>query len=360
VSAPRTQARGHAAPANGRASIHDVAARAGVSVTTVSHALNGTRFVSEAAKARVEEAAHALGYVPSQIARGLKANSTRTLGMLVPNNSNPYFAEIIRGVEHHCYAAGYSLVLANSNDDPVRQSAHLRVLAERRVDGLVLVASGEDRQIAAACQDLRLPLVLVDREIDGVAADLIESDHVAGAEMATAHLLGLGHARVACIGGPADLRPSDQREAGWRRALAAAGIKPRADEFVRGDFGPQGGAAAMRRLLKSARRPTAVFVCNDLMAIGALAAAHAEGLDVPGDVSLVGFDDVPWMAMVEPGMTVVAQPTLEMGVTAARLLLRRMEDPTCEPKVECLRPTLVVRASSGPAPVATTVAAGSA
>ncbi len=342
----KPKARGHAAPATGRASIHDVAARAGVSVTTVSHALNATRFVSEAARAKVEEAAHALGYVPSQVARGLKHNTTRTLGMLVPNNSNPYFAEIIRGVEHRCYAAGYSLVLCNSNDDTERQAAHLRVLAERRVDGLVLVASGEDREIAGACKDLRLPLVLVDREIDRVDADLIEADHVAGAEMATAHLLALGHERVACIGGPADLRPSDQREAGWRRALAAAGVKPRADEFVRGDFGPQSGAAAMRRLLKSARRPTAVFVCNDLMAIGALAAAHAEGLAVPRQLSVVGFDDIELAAYTMPPLTTVAQPKQAIGTGAADLLLERLADGRSEARRVILQPDLRVRASS--------------
>ena len=342
----RPEARGHAAPATGRASIHDVAARAGVSVTTVSHALNATRFVSEAARARVEEAAHALGYVPSQVARGLKHNTTRTLGMLVPNNSNPYFAEIIRGVEHHCYAAGYSLVLCNSNDDPVRQAAHLRVLAERRVDGLVLVASGDDSEILGACQDLRLPLVLVDREIDSIDADLIEADHVAGAEMATAHLLGLGHARVACIGGPADLRPSDQREAGWRRALAAAGVKPRADEFARGDFGPQSGAAAMRRLLKSARRPTAVFVCNDLMAIGALSAAHAEGIAVPEQLSVVGFDDIELAAYTMPPLTTVAQPKEAIGTGAASLLLERLIAGRSEGKRVIMQPELRVRAST--------------
>jgi len=345
MTAKKVLARGHAAPAKGRASIHDVAARAGVSVTTVSHALNGTRFVSEQARAKVEEAAHALGYVPSQVARGLKHNTTRTLGMLVPNNSNPYFAEIIRGVEHHCYAAGYSLVLCNSNDDPERQAAHLRVLAERRVDGLVLVASGDDAQIARACADLRLPLVLVDREIDAIEADLIEADHAAGGELATAHLLALGHARVACIGGPAGLRPSDQREAGWRRALAGAGVAPREDEFVRGDFGPQSGAAAMRRLLKSRRRPTAVFVCNDLMAIGALAAAHAEGLDVPHDLSVVGFDDIELAAYTMPPLTTVAQPKEAIGTGAAELLLERLGAGRSEPRRVILQPELRGRAS---------------
>jgi LacI family transcriptional regulator len=343
-----THPRGHAALPTGRASIRDVAARAGVSVTTVSHTLNGTRFVSEQAKAKVHEAAHALGYVPSEVARGLKHNTTRTLGMLVPNNSNPYFAEIIRGVEHHSYAAGYSLLLCNSNDDPQQQADHLRVLAERRVDGIVLVASGHDDAIIAVCKDLRLPLVLVDREIETIAADLIEVDHAAGGELATAHLLGLGHARVACIVGPSDLRSSHQREAGWRRALAKAGIEPRADEVVRGDFGPESGAAAMRRLLQSARRPTAVFVCNDMMAIGALHAAHEAGIGVPERLSVVGFDDIELAAYTSPPLTTVAQPKEAIGTGAAGLLLERLREGRVEPRRTVLQPALHLRASTAP------------
>lgn len=343
-----TRPRGHAALETGRASIRDVAARAGVSVTTVSHTLNATRFVSAAAQAKVHEAAHALGYVPSEIARGLKHNTTRTLGMLVPNNSNPYFAEIIRGVEHRCYGAGYSLLLCNSNDDAQRQIDHLRVLAERRVDGLVLVASGDDEEIVACCKDLRLPLVLVDREIDSIAADLIEVDHAAGGELATAHLLALGHARVACIVGPADLRPSQQREAGWRRALARAGVTPHADEIVRGDFGPQSGAVAMQQLLRSAQPPTAVFVCNDMMAIGALHAAHEAGVDVPRQLSIVGFDDIELAAYTSPPLTTVAQPKEAIGTGAAELLLERLRDGRTAPRRAILQPELHVRASTAP------------
>jgi LacI family transcriptional regulator len=342
-----SRVRGHAAGSTaGRAGIRQVALRAGVSVTTVSHALNGTRFVSDAARAKVEEAAHALGYVPSEVARWLKHSTTRTLGMLVPNNSNPYFAEIIRGVERYCYGAGYSLLLCNSDDDAQRQADRLRVLGERRVDGLVLVASGEDAQIVACCKDLHLPLVLVDREIDSIAADLVEVDHAAGGELATAHLLSLGHDRVACIGGPAKLRPSQQREAGWRLALAKAGIKPRADELVRGDFGPQGGAAALTRLLRSARPPSAVFVCNDLMAIGALHAAHAAGVNVPGDLSVVGFDDIELAAYTTPGLTTVAQPKEAIGTAAAKLVLERLRDGRSEPRRLILQPELRVRGSS--------------
>ncbi|HEY4067101.1 MAG TPA: LacI family DNA-binding transcriptional regulator [Burkholderiaceae bacterium] len=331
-----------------RASIRQVAERAGVSVTTVSHALNGTRFVSDAARAKVEEAANALGYVPSEVARWLKQNTTRTLGMLVPNNSNPYFAEIIRGVERRCHAAGYSLLLCNSDDDGERQLDHLRVLAERRIDGLVLVAAGDDAQIVASCAGLRIPLVLVDREIASLRADLIEVDHAAGGELATAHLLSLGHRRVACIGGPAALRPSQQREAGWRRALARAGIKPRARELERGDFDAPSGARALTRLLQSATPPTAVFVCNDLMAIGALHAAHEAGVRVPQALSIIGFDDIELAAYTMPPLTTIAQPKQAIGTGAAEMLLERLGAGRCEPKRLILQPELRLRGSCAP------------
>lgn len=333
--------------APGRASIRDVAERAGVSVTTVSHALNGTRFVSEEARAKVEEASTALGYVPSEVARWLKQHSTRTFGMLVPNNSNPYFAEIIRGVERRCHAAGYSLLLCNSDDDGQRQADHLRVLAERRIDGLVLVATGDDEQIVASCASLRLPLVLVDREIERLNADLVEVDHAAGAEMATAHLLSLGHPRVACLGGPARLRPSQLREAGWRRALRAVGIEPRADELERGAFDMPGGAQAMTRLLASPAPPSAVFVCNDLMAIGALHAAHGAGVKVPAELAIVGFDDIELAAYALPPLTSVAQPKEAIGTGAADMLLERLGAGRVEARQLILQPELRVRASCG-------------
>jgi LacI family transcriptional regulator len=337
--------RGQAPRDSGRAGIRHVAERAGVSVTTVSHALNGTRFVSEQARAKVQEASNALGYVPSEVARWLKHNTTRTLGMLVPNNSNPYFAEIIRGVERRCHAAGYSLLLCNSDDDGERQADHLRVLAERRIDGLVLVGAGDDAQIAAGCAGLRIPLVLVDREIDSIAADLVEVDHAAGGDMATAHLLSLGHRRVACIGGPARLRPSQQREAGWRRALARAGIEPRAAELERGAFDAPGGAEAMTRLLNSRKPPTAVFVCNDLMAIGALHAAHEAGVRVPEDLSVIGFDDIELAAYTRPPLTTIAQPKEAIGIGAAEMLLERLRAGRSEPGRLILQPELRLRAS---------------
>jgi LacI family transcriptional regulator len=330
-------------------SIREVARTAGVSVTTVSHALNRTRFVSDDTRSRIEQAVRSLGYVPSAVARSLKHNATRTLGVLVPNSSNPYFAEIIRSVERHCHTEGYNLVLCNSDDDIQRQAVHLRVLAERRVDGLVLVAAGDDAHVSEALAELPLPVVLVDREIDGAGnADLVECDHAGGAELATRHLLELGHTRTVCIGGPKSLRPSQQREAGWRRALAAAGQAVAAQDVVRGDFTPRSGYAALKRLLRRRDRPTAVFACNDLMAIGALHAAQEAGLEVPGQLSIVGFDDIELAAYTMPPLTTVAQPKEAIGTETARLLLERVRGQRDQARRAVLQPELRVRASTAP------------
>ena len=206
------------------ATIKDVALRAGVSVTTVSHVVNETRHVSAEVRDRVKRAIRDLGYVPSAVARSLKSNTTRTLGMLIPNSSNPYFAEIVRVVEDRCFGAGYTLVLCNSYDEPRRQSVYLQVLSERRIDGLIVVSTGEDASLAALLRGLKMPVVLVDREIEDPACDLVESAHMHGGLLATRHLVSLGHTRIACIGGPPGLAPSEQRIEGWRMALAEAGL----------------------------------------------------------------------------------------------------------------------------------------
>jgi len=331
------------------ANIKDVAHHAGVSVTTVSHVVNATRFVSEIARSRVEEAVRELGYVPSAVARSLKHNTTRTFGMVIPNNSNPYFAEIIRGVEDRCFAAGYNVILCNSNDDPERQAAYLRVLAEKRVDGLVLVASGSDSVVQASLGDIRMPLVLLDREVAGMAnCDLVEVNHTVGGEIATRHLLELGHPRVACISGPPGLSPSSQRRAGWKQALEAGGVERKESDLARGDFTARGGYLAMQVLLKRKPRPSAVFVCNDLMAFGALNAAREAGINVPEQLSIVGFDDIELAAFSAPPLTTVVQPKLQIGTLAAELLLERVEANRTDARRVILDPQLKVRDSTAP------------
>nr|WP_145552878.1 LacI family DNA-binding transcriptional regulator [Variovorax boronicumulans] len=329
------------------ATIKDVARAARVSVTTVSHVVNKTRFVSEEGRHRVEQAIRELGYVPSAVARSLQRSATNTLGMLIPNSSNPYFAEIVRGIEDRCFGAGYNLVLCNTDDEPRRQGMVLQVLAERRVDGLIVVSSGEDPALPGLLAGLRMPTVMVDREIDTLPCDLVETAHMQGALLAVQHLATLGHRRIACIGGPAGVATADQRAEGWRMALATLGL-PSAGLLHAGDFTSEGGYAAMHAILRQTPRPSAVFVANDLMAIGALCAAHECGVSVPDDLSLVGFDDIELARFACPPLTTVAQPKQRIAAMAVDMLLERIEGRRQDARKVVLQPELRVRASTAP------------
>jgi LacI family transcriptional regulator len=327
--------------------IKDVAVHAKVSVTTVSHVVNGTRFVSDAARERVQQAIAALNYVPSALARSLKSSRTHTVGMMIPNNSNPYFAEIIRGIEDTCFEAGFNVILCNSDDDPMKQSTYVRVLSEKQVDGLIVLSSGSDVELLDTLRTANMPLVVVDREIDDLAADLVEVNHEAGGYLATQHLLTLGHSRIACIAGPQSLSPSRQRVDGYRRALMEAGVAGDNKLMRSADFTSAGGHAAMSSLLAMKNRPSAVFASNDLMAIGAICAAAAAGLVVPDDISIIGFDDIALAAYSNPPLSTIAQPKQQTGELAASLLLQRIAEPSRELQREILQPRLCVRQSTG-------------
>lgn len=326
--------------------IKDVAQHAQVSVTTVSHVINGTRFVSEAARERVQQAIATLNYVPSALARSLKSNRTHTVGMMIPNNSNPYFAEIIRGIEDTCFEAGFNVILCNSDDDPHKQAQYVRVLSEKQVDGLIVLSSGGDPELIATLRSAGMPQVVVDREIDDLAADLVEVNHELGGYLATRHLLELGHRRIACIAGPQALSSARQRVQGYHRALAETGQRVD-DKLLRSaDFTSAGGHEAMSSLLKMRQRPSAVFASNDLMAIGAVCAAAEAGLRIPEDLSVVGFDDIALAAYSNPPLTTIAQPKHQTGALAARLLLDRITQRDKPLRREILQPTLCLRRST--------------
>ncbi|WP_313336442.1 LacI family DNA-binding transcriptional regulator, partial [Comamonas sp.] len=306
-------------------SIKDVARLAGVSVTTVSHVLNKTRSVLPATQERVLEAVQTLGYVPSAVARSLKTQATHTIGMLVPDNSNPYFAELVRAVEDACFAAGYALLLCNTDNDAGRQQVYLDVLSQKRVDGLIVASTSDDALMSQHLVQTALPMVLIDRAIAGLERPCVQTDHVQGGMLATQHLMALGRKRIACVAGPQDLQSSEQRVQGWRQALQLVGLP--SDLLMHGDFTVNGGYVAMQRLLHDggANRPTAVFACNDLMAMGALRAVHEAGLQVPRDVAVVGYDDIELASYTQPALTTVAQPTRAMAQQALAWLLERIQ-----------------------------------
>lgn len=330
--------------------IKHVAARAGVSFTTVSHVLNGTRRVSDSARERVERAVAEMGYAPSAVARSLKMSETGIIGVLVPNITNPFFAELTRGIEDCCRRTDYSVFLCNSDDDPERQSRYLQTLLERRVDGLLLAAAaGEASVLANRLAAARVPTVVVDRAIPGLAADLVRVDHEAGARHAVEHLLGLGHRAIACLSGPSEFEVSRARVAGWRLGLAEAGITPAPGWLLEGDFSAPAGHALARQLL-ALGEVTAIFASNDLLAIGALRAAAELGVAVPAALSVIGFDGIDLGGYAYPALTTVGHPIRAMGETAAGVLIERIAAGPAGCREVVLPAQLLMRESTGPVP----------
>ena len=320
-----------------------------MSFTTVSHVVNRTRPVSDAARLRVEAAIAELGYFPSAAARALKTGHTRILGVIVPNITNPFFSELMRGIEDACERSGYSVFLCNGDDDRDRQGRSLDTLLERRVDGVILATpTGPASALAKRLAATRLRTAVVDRSLPGLAADRVRIDHQAGARLAVEHLLQLGHTRIACISGPANFEVSRARVTGWRKALARAGIEPSADWLLEGDFQAATGHELTRRLLERGE-VTAIFASNDLLAIGALRAAAESGMAVPRALSIIGFDGIEMGAYTYPALTTVGYPIRSIGETAANVLIERIaggHDKTCEVVVT---PRVIQRESTGPA-----------
>jgi LacI family transcriptional regulator len=338
------------------ATIKQVAALAGVSFTTVSHVLNKTRPVSEDARVRVLDAVEKLRYVPSALARSLKSSITGTIGLIIPNNTNPYFSEVARGIEDSCYAAGYSVILCNSDDDPVKQRDYLNVLLTKRCDGLIVAALAQTD--GKLLREMKVPAVLLDRAPKDMVIDTVDVDNVAGGALAAGHFLDLGRQRIACIGGPENIDISRQRIEGFRSALTAGGLQPDDRHYVYSDFTSNGGYASANRLLSlpASDRPDAIFCCNDLMAIGALRAAAEHRVAVPEMLAIVGFDDIDLARFVHPALTSVAQNTRMLGRLTAQCLLARIADPSLSRQQHTIAPELHIRGSSSAAHLATPAA----
>ena len=330
------------------ASLQEVAQRAGVSTATVSRVLNKSDKVVPATRAAVERALRELGYRPNRVARRLRMKDGRAhlVGLIIPDIQNPFYAEIARGVEDAAYANEYALLLCNSDESAEKERFYLDVMRAESVDGLVLPPFDEADAAVIAAVRSGLPVVCVDRSLADVKTDLVEVDNFQGALAAVNHLLDKGHRRIALIEGRARVSTSRERRRGYLAALAARGMPVRKELIRSGDFKQESGRVLAEELMQLREPPTALFVCNNLMTVGALAGLHQRGLRVPKDVALVGFDDIPWAEALDPPPTVVRQPAYEVGRRAMDLLLRRISEPTRPPVTLRLLPELVVRRST--------------
>jgi DNA-binding LacI/PurR family transcriptional regulator len=329
--------------------IYEVARRAGVSTATVSRALNGSGPLSPAARAAVDAAVRDLGYRPNKVARSLVTRSTQTLALMLPDITNPFYPGLVAGVQEAARRRGHLVLLCTADGDPDGEATYLDLLRERLVDGALVDGLALRGERLAAIVRSGFPIVSLDRELDAEGVALVRADHEGGARQATEHLLGLGHRRIAHVTGTDGLGITAARLAGYRGALAAAGVKARKRLVAEGDFTEAGGAAAVRRLLEAGERFTAVFAANDLSAVGALRALRECGLRVPRDVSVVGFDDVALCEWVVPSLTTVRQPAGAIGARATELLLDLVAGQE-EPQGPVVLPTELVERASTAAP----------
>ena len=320
------------------ATIRDVAQRAGVSVATVSHVINGTRKVAPETAARVRRAMEELDYHPNAVARSLRTRKTQAIGVVVSDITNPFFATLVRGAEDAAIEAGYSLIVCNSDETPEKEDLYVRLLWRRRMDGL-LIAPVRDGA-SSAVQELarrQMPFVFIDRKAKGVEADAVLSDNVGGAYLATQHLIERGHKRIGIVLGIPGATTTEERLAGYRRALEEAGIPLAEDLVVWGGYRVEGGRRATAKLLSLSDPPTAIFSTNNLMTVGVLKELFHRKVRIPKDVAVVGFDDLEWAEMANPPLTTVAQQPYEIGHRALALLLeqlsRECESPAREVRI---------------------------
>ncbi|MEU6131641.1 LacI family DNA-binding transcriptional regulator [Saccharopolyspora sp. NPDC047091] len=325
------------------ATISDVAARAGVSTATVSRALNGKSSVDPALAARVVAAADELGYRPNGPARNLRKQETAVLALIISDIENPFFTAISRGVEDVAHAAGYSVVLCNSDDDPSKEREYLDVALQERVAGVLVSPTGREES-AALLRAHAVPVVALDRPLPG-GGDTVLVDSGGAARSATLHLVDEGYRRIGCLTGPSGMPTADARLAGYREGLRTAGLTD-AGLVRHTEFRAAGARRAARQLLDRPEPPDALLVANNAMAVGVLETLGELGLRPGRDVGVIAFDDAPWATLLDPPLSVVAQPAYDVGALGAQLLLRRIGGDVGEPATRTLSAHLVARGST--------------
>ncbi|HGJ5872670.1 MAG TPA: HTH-type transcriptional repressor PurR [Arsenophonus apicola] len=329
------------------ATIKDVAKLAGVSTTTVSHVINNTRFVAKKTKTIVWAAIKTLNYSPSAVARSLKVNHTKSIGLLATSNEAPYFAEVIESVENNCYSQGYTLILCNSHNNLNKQQAYLQMLAQKRVDGLLVMCSEYPKQLLGMLEEYRnIPMVVMDwGQAHGDFTDVIIDNAVYGGYLAGRYLIERGHRDLGIISGPLKRNTGSGRRQGFLNAMKEANIQPHDKWIVEGDFEPSSGYDAMKQILNHQQRPSAIFCGGDIMAMGAICAANELGIRVPHDISIIGYDNVRNARFFTPALTTIHQPKERLGQMAFTMLLDRIINKRKDAQTIEIHPELIERRS---------------
>jgi LacI family transcriptional regulator len=333
------------------ATVRDVAERAGVSPITVSRVINNTGYISRATRDKVEAAIVELGYVPNVLARSLRSKRSHTLAFVTTDITNPFFTSMARGIEDAASDAGYTVLFCNTDESAEKEDRYVQLLLQKQTDGILLVPALSSPRSVQLLHSQDTPVVVLDRGIGPLKADVVRCDSVQGAQDLINILIERGHRRIAALSGPVGTSTADDRVRGYELAMQAAGLSTQ-DLIVRGQFTEPSGFEMATAALRLTPRPTAFFASNNFMALGALRAIEVSGLAIPKDISVAAFDDVPPVLAQYAFLTVVAQPAYQMGQQAVALLLERLRSDEQAPYREVILPTtLIVRGSVGPAPV---------
>ncbi len=328
--------------------IVEVAERARVSIATVSNVIRGTKRVSPALQERVKQAIRDLDYYPNELARSLKVKQTRMLAMVLPDITNPFFPEIIRGAEDCAFGRGYFLMTANTDEQIGRERRIISALRSYRIDGILLAsAPGKDTSHIQSTIQAGISIVCLDRSVPGIKTDSVLLDNVRGGQECVRHLIQVGHRRIAIIAGPLKLQTGRERLRGYEDALREADIEVDHGLIFEGDFREDSGYRLSKEFLRKRRKPSAIFVCNGVMTLGVLKAMEETGVRCPDDIAVATFDDLTLDHSFHPHLTAVVQPSYEIGARAATILMDRIEGKLGkEPLVVRIAPTLVIREST--------------
>jgi LacI family transcriptional regulator len=332
-----------------KVSLRDVARRAGVSPMTVSRVINNAPSVRPRTRERVEEVIALMGYIPNRLAQGLISQRTGTIGLILPDVANPFFALVLRAAEITARREGYRVLVCNTEGDVGLERDYIHNLISHQVDGLVIAPVGDrSRTGLLPLLQRKYPLVLLDRAVGGIDCDLVQGDSAGGAQRLVQHLIGVGHRRISMILGPDDVSTTRERYSGYCDALYAAKLPIDRDLIVETTVDLPGGYRAMQQILALQERPSAIFTVNNMTALGAMQALREQGLTVPEAIALVCFDDVEHLAILAPFMTVVDQPAEAFGTMATQMVLERIGRRAAEkPRLVRLPTTLIVRTSCG-------------
>ncbi|KIG23307.1 substrate-binding domain-containing protein [Haemophilus influenzae] len=326
------------------ATMKDIARLAQVSTSTVSHVINGSRFVSDEIREKVMRIVAELNYTPSAVARSLKVRETKTIGLLVTATNNPFFAEVMAGVEQYCQQHQYNLIIAATGGDAKRLQQNLQTLMHKQVDGLLLMC-GDSRFQADIELAISLPLVVMDWWFTELNADKILENSALGGYLATKALIDAGHRKIGIITGNLKKSVAQNRLQGYKNALSEAKIALNPHWIVESHFDFEGGVLGIQSLLTQSSRPTAVFCCSDTIAVGAYQAIQQQGLRIPQDLSIMGYDDIELARYLSPPLSTICQPKAELGKLAVEALLQRIKNPNENYHTLMLEPTCILRGS---------------